>query len=142
MSDKKYSFRSEIKYENQRAREDRAIRGWKRNNIGLLASALVFFCVLLATLNGYRLYGNLSMLAIVFSMMGLFYFGRELRILPKGQLIFSSVKALLCLAMAGIYAVMHRGLWNSMDFLILAVLVGVVLIDIPHVVRACKALKA
>lgn len=141
MSDNKYSFRNEIKYENMKAREERAIKGWKRNYIGLLVSALIFFAILLATLNGYRLYGNLSMLVIVFSLMGVFYFGRELRILPKGQIVFSAVKALLCGGMALSYAVMHQGYWDWMDFGILGILIGVVLIDVPRVMKAWKELK-
>ena len=52
MSEKKYSFRNEIKYENQKAREEQAKKDFKRNMYGLNFSAIVFFFVLLVTLNG------------------------------------------------------------------------------------------
>lgn len=141
MSDKKYSFRNEIKYENQKHLEEHAFRHRKRNCIGLLTSALLFFGLLLATLNGYRLYANLSLLLIVLSMTGVFYFGRELRVLPQGQLIFSAVKAAICLGMVGVYVLKHRGVWDAADFAIPAVLTAVVLIDIPRVIKACRAMK-
>ena len=32
MAEKKYSFRNEIKYENQKAKEERALKDFKRNN--------------------------------------------------------------------------------------------------------------
>lgn len=142
MSEKKYSFRNEIKYENQKVREEKAKKDFKRNMYGLNFSAIVFFFVLLVTLNGIVVNQNLMMLLLVASMMGLFYFGRELRVLPKGQIIFSSVKALLCLGMAASYIVMHQGYWDWMDYGILGILVGVVLIDIPRVLKAKKELKS
>ncbi len=142
MSEKKYSFRNEIKYENQKAREEQAKKDFKRNMYGLNFSAIVFFFVLLVTLNGIVVNQNLMMLLLVASMMGVFYFGRELRVLPKGQIIFSSVKALLCLGMAASYIVMHQGYWDWMDYGILGILVGVVLIDIPRVLKAKKELKS
>ena len=79
MSDKKYSFKNEINYENQQAKQQQAkqqqaIKDWKRNNIGLTISAILFFCILVTTLNGIRISGNLSMLLIVASMMGVFLF--------------------------------------------------------------------
>ena len=142
MSEKKYSFRNEIKYENQKARVEQAKKDFKRNMYGLNFSAIVFFFVLLVTLNGIVVNQNLMMLLLVASMMGVFYFGRELRVLPKGQIIFSSVKALLCLGMAASYIVMHQGYWDWMDYGILGILLGVVLIDIPRVLKAKKGLKS
>ena len=109
---------------------------------GLDFSAIVFFIVLLVTLKGIVVNQNLMMLLLVVSMMGVFYFGRELRILPKGQIIFSSIKALLCLGMAVSYIVMHQGLWDWMDYSILGILLCVVLIDVPRVLRAKKELKS
>lgn len=142
MSEKKYSFRNEIKYENQKAKEEQAKRDFKRNMYGLDFSAIVFFIVLLVTLKGIVVNQNLMMLLLVVSMMGVFYFGRELRVLPKGQIIFSSIKALLCLGMAVSYIVMHQGLWDWMDYSILGIFLCVVLIDVPRVLRAKKELKS
>lgn len=142
MSEKKYSFRNEIKYVNQKAKEEQAKRDFKRNMYGLDFSAIVFFIVLLVTLKGIVVNQNLMMLLLVVSMMGVFYFGRELRVLPKGQIIFSSIKALLCLGMAVSYIVMHQGLWDWMDYSILGILLCVVLIDVPRVLRAKKELKS
>lgn len=142
MSEQKYSFRNEIKYENQKAKEERALKDFKRNVYGLDFSAIVFFIVLLVTLNGLVVNQNLMMILLVASLMGVFYFGRELRVLPKGQIIFSSVKALLCIGMAVSYVVMHQGLWDWMDYSILVILIGVVLIDIPRVLNAKKAMES
>ena len=140
MSEKKYSFRNEIKYENQKAKEEQARKDFKRNQLGLNIAAVVFFVVLIVTLQGIVINNNLMMLLLVASLMGVFYFGRELRVLPKGQIIFSVVKALLCLGMAVSYIVMHQGLWDWMDYGILGILLGVVLIDIPRVLKAKKEL--
>lgn len=141
MAENKYNFRNEIRYENQKAKEERAKKDWNRNTIGLYLSSIVFLGVLLATFNGMNLGSNLSMLFIVASMMGVFYFGRELRVLPKGQLIFSGIKAILCLGMAIAYSIFHQGFWDVVDYTILAVLVGVVLIDLPRVMKAWKDIK-
>lgn len=141
MAENKYNFRNEIRYENQKAKEERAKKDWNRNTIGLYLSSIVFLGVLLATFNGMNLGSNLSMLFIVASMMGVFYFGRELRVLPKGQLIFSGIKAILCLGMAIAYSIFHQGFWDAVDYTILAVLVGVVLMDLPRVMKAWKDIK-
>ena len=74
MSEKKYSFRNEIKYENQKAREEQAKKDFKRNMYGLEFAALVFFIVLLVTLNGIVFNQNLLMILLVASLMGVFYF--------------------------------------------------------------------
>lgn len=140
MSEKKYSFRNEIRYENQKAREEQAKKDFKRNQLGLNIAAVVFFVVLVVTLQGFDINNNLMMILLVASLMGVFYFSRELRVLPKGQIIFSAVKALLCLGMAVSYIVMHQGYWDWMDYGILGILLGVVLMDIPRVLKAKKEL--
>ena len=141
MSEKKYSFRNEIKYGQQKEKEERALKDFKRNRTGLYLSAIVFFIVLLVTLSGIVLNKNMMMLFLVASMTGVFYFGRELRVLAKGQIIFSTVKALLCLGMAGAFTLLHQGYWDWMDYGILGILIGVVLIVIPRVLKAWKELK-
>ena len=141
MSENKYSFRNEIKFGMQKEKEARALKDFKRNRIGLYFSAVVFFIVLLTTLGGVVLNKNLMMIFLVASMTGVFFFGRELKVIAKGQILFSVVKALLCLGMAGAFIVMHQGLWDVMDYCILGILVGVVLLDIPRVIKAWKELK-
>ena len=47
MSEKQYSFRNEIKYENQKAKEEQAKKDFKRNQLGLNIAAIVFFVVLI-----------------------------------------------------------------------------------------------
>ena len=141
MSENKYSFRNEIKFGLQKEKEARALKDFKRNRIGLYFSAVVFFIVLLTTLGGVVLNKNLMMIFLVASMTGVFYFGRELKVIAKGQILFSVVKALLCLGMAGAFILMHQGLWDVMDYCILGILVGVVLLDIPRVIKAWKELK-
>ena len=142
MSEKKYSFRDEIKYGKQKEKEERALLNFKRNQFGLYFSAIVFFIVLLVTLAGMVLNRNLMMILLICSMTGVFHFGRELRIVAKGQIIFSTVKALLCIGMMGAYTLMHQGFWDAMDFCILGILTLVVLIDVPKVIKAWKAIKA
>ena len=141
MSENKYSFRNEIKFGLQKEKEARALKDFKRNRIGLYFSAVVFFIVLLTTLGGVVMNKNLMMIFLVASMTGVFYFGRELKVIAKGQILFSVVKTLLCLGMAGAFIVMHQGLWDVMDYCILGILVGVVLLDIPRVIKAWKELK-
>ena len=123
------------------AMEEQAKKDFKRNQLGLNIAAIVFFVVLIVTLQGIVLNNNLMMLLLVASLMGVFYFGRELRVLPKGQIIFSVVKALLCLGMAVSYIIMHQGFWDWMDYGILGILMGVVLIDIPRIIQAREKLK-
>ena len=141
MSEKRISFRDEIKLKNQQQKEELAMQDFKRNVWGLDISAIVFLVVILMTLSGIRVGGNLFMLLIVASMMGVFYFGRELRVVPKGQIHFSITKAFLCLIMIGAYILMHQGLWDWMDYGILGILIGVVLVDIPRVIKASKEMK-
>ena len=141
MSENKYSFRNEIKFGKQKEKEERALKDFSRNRLGLYLSAVVFFIVLLTTLSGIVLNRNLMMIMLVVSMTGVFYFGRELKVIVKGQIIFSAVKALLCLGMAVAFSMMHQGFWDFMDYGILGILVGVVLIDIPRVIKAWKELK-
>ena len=142
MANNKFSYRNEMKWEQRQAKEAEAMKNFKRYTIGLGFSAVIFFGVLLVTLNGMRFNSNVMMLLMVASLMGVFYFGRELRILPKGQLIFSSVKALLCLGMALSYTVMHQGFWDWMDYGILGILGGVILLDVPRVIKAVKEMKS
>ena len=141
MSENKYSFRNEIKFGMQKEKEERALKDFKRNRTGLYLSAIVFFAVLLTTLSGIVMNKNLMMILLVVSLTGVFFFGRELRVIAKGQVIFSTVKALLCLGMAGAYTLMHQGYWDWMDYSILGILVGVVLLDVPRVIKAWKELK-
>ena len=141
MSENKYSFRNEIKFGKQKEKEERALKDFGRNRLGLYLSAVVFFIVLLTTLSGIVLNRNLMMILLVVSLTGVFYFGRELKVIAKGQIIFSAVKALLCLGMAVAFSMMHQGFWDIMDYSILGILVGVVLIDIPRVMKAWKELK-
>ena len=141
MSENKYSFRNEIKFGKQKEKEERALKDFSRNRLGLYLSAVVFFIVLLTTLSGIVLNRNLMMILLVVSLTGVFYFGRELKVIAKGQIIFSAVKALLCLGMAIAFSMMHQGFWDIMDYSILGILVGVVLIDIPRVIKAWKELK-
>ena len=141
MSENKYSFRNEIKFGKQKEKEERALKDFGRNRLGLYLSAVVFFIVLLTTLSGIVLNRNLMMILLVVSMTGVFYFGRELKVIAKGQIIFSAVKALLCLGMAVAFSMMHQGFWDIMDYSILGILVSVVLIDIPRVIKAWKELK-
>ena len=142
MSEKKISFRDEIKYGKQKSKEERAMKDFNRNVWGLDLSAIVFLIVLVMTFSGIRVAGNLSMLLIVASLLGVFYFGRELRVVPKGQIHFSITKSLLCLIMIGAYILVHQGLWDWMDYGILGILLGVILLDVLRILKAIKELKS
>ena len=142
MSDNKYSFRNEIKFGKQKEKEEKARKDFNRNKYGLYLAAVVFFIVLLVTLQGIVINSNLMMLLLVASLMGVFYFGRELRVLPKGQVIFSATKAALCISMALTYTLMHKGLWDVMDFSILGILVGVIMVDLPRFIKAIQKSKS
>lgn len=141
MEDNKFNYRNIIKWETQKAKEEIAVKNWKRNLIGLFVSAILFVLVILSTLNGWHLFGRFSTLCIVIFMVGVFFFSRELCILPKGQIIASGVKATLCLGMAMCYVIVHKGYWDWIDYGILGILIGVVLLDVPKVMRAAKTLK-
>ena len=52
MSDNKYSFRNEIKFGKQKEKEEKARKDFNRNKYGLYLAAVVFFIVLLVTLQG------------------------------------------------------------------------------------------
>ena len=88
MSENKCSFRNEIKFGKQKEKEERALKDFGRNRLGLYLSAVVFFIVLLTTLSGIVLNRNLMMILLVVSLTGVFYFGRELKVIAKGQIIF------------------------------------------------------
>ena len=132
MTENKYSFRNEIKFGKQKEKEEKAQKDFNRNKYGLYLAAVVFFFVLLITLQGIVINSNLMMLLLVVSLM---------RVLPKGQIIFSATKALLCISMALTYTLMHKGLWDVMDYCILGILALVVLIDVPRVWKASKKMK-
>ena len=51
------------------------------------------------------------------------------------------MKALLCVGMSVAYTILHQGNWDMMDFGILAILLGVVVVDIPRVIKASKEMK-
>lgn len=138
MPEKKYSFRDEIKLEKRRKREIRAMEDYNRNVIGLVLSSIIFFLVLVTTFLGIRIGGNLSMLFIVLSWMGVFYFGRELKVLPKGQILYSMIKSVLCICMGTVYVVMHKGLWDMMDYGILGMFTIIVLGEFPRIIKAVK----
>ena len=67
MSENKYSFRNEIKFGKQKEKEERALKDFGRNRLGLYLSAVVFFIVLLTTLSGIVLNRNLMMILLVVS---------------------------------------------------------------------------
>ena len=48
---------------------------------------------------------------------------------------------LLSLGMSAVFIIMHQGLWDMMDYGILIILLGVVLFDIPRLIKAWKELK-
>ena len=39
------------------------------------------------------------------------------------------------------YTILHQGNWDMMDYGILAILLGVVAVDIPRVIKASKEMK-
>ena len=81
------------------------------------------------------------MLGIVASLTGVFYFSRELRVIPKGQFIATGVKAGLCWLMGLAYVILHQGEYGTDDVILLLVLIGVPLLDLPKVLKAWRNIK-
>lgn len=142
MEEKKYDYRSYVKEEVNKARQEAALKNWKRNLIGIALSTVLFLALILAVFCGVKFSTNLPMLGIIVSMTGVFYFSRELRVIPKGQLIASGVKAGLCWLMGITYLILHQGQYDAMDGVLLMVLFGLPLLDLPKVVKAWKEKEA
>ncbi len=141
MEEKKYDYRSYVKEEVNKSKQETALRNWKRNLIGISLSTVLFLALILAVFCGVKFTNNLPMLGIIASMTGVFYFSRELRILPKGQFIATGVKAGLCWLMGIAYVILHQGSYDAMDGVLLMVLFGLPLLDLPKVLKAWKEMK-
>lgn len=141
MEEKKYDYRAYVKEEVNKAKQETAQKNWNRNLIGITLSASVFMALILAVFCGVKFSTNLPMLGIIASMTGVFYFSRELRIIPKGQLIASGVKTGLCWLMGVTYLILHQGNYDAMDGVLLMVLFGLPLLDLPRIIKARKQMK-
>lgn len=141
MEEQKYNYRSYIKNEVNKEKLETAKKNWNRNLIGIGLSTILFLALLLAVFCKVRFSNNLPMLGIVASLSGVFYFSRELRIIPKGQFIATGVKAALCWLMALIYVILHQGEYGYDDFTLLIVLLCVPLFDLPRVMKARKEMN-
>ena len=141
MEEKKYDYRTYIKDEVNKAKEEAALKHWKRNLVGIGLSSVLFLALILAVFCGVKFSNNLPMLGIIASLTGVFFFSRELRIIPKGQLIASGIKAGLCWLMGLTYLILHQGGYGFDDAMLLMVLFGVPLLDLPKVLKALKALR-
>ena len=87
MDNKKYDYRAYVKEEVNKVKTESALKNWKRNIIGIGVSSAIFLSLILAVFCGVKFSTNLPMLGIIASLTGVFFFSRELRIIPKGQLI-------------------------------------------------------
>lgn len=141
MENKKYDYRSYIKNEVDQAKQEKALKNWNRNLIGIILSAVLFLALILAVFCKVKFSNNLPMLGIVASLTGVFYFSRELRIIPKGQFIATGVKAGLCWLMGLTYVILHQGEYGTDDVILLMVLIGVPLLDLPKLMKAWKEIK-
>ena len=141
MENKKYDYRSYIKNEVDQAKQEKALKNWNRNLIGIILSAVLFLALILAVFCKVKFSNNLPMLGIVASLTGVFYFSRELRIIPKGQFIATGVKAGLCWLMGLSYVILHHGEYGTDDVILLFVLIGVPLLDLPKLMKAWKEIK-
>lgn len=141
MEEKKYDYRSYIKNKVNQAKQERALKHWNRNLIGIILSAVLFLALILAVFCKVKFPNNLPMLGIVASLTGVFYFSRELRIIPKGQIIATSVKAGLCWLMGLSYLILHQGEYALDDYMLLMVLFGVPLLDLSKVLKAWNEIK-
>lgn len=141
MEEQKYDYRSYVKGEVNKAKTEAAQKNWKRNLIGIALSAVIFLSLILAVFCGVKFSNNAAMLGIIASLTGVFYFSRELRVIPKGQIIASSVKAGLCWLMGITYIILHQGAYGADDIMLMAVLFGLPLLDLPKVLKALKEIK-
>jgi len=55
MEEKKYNYRSYIKEEANKAKEEEAQKNWKRNIMGVAVSSVLFLIILLPILFGVRI---------------------------------------------------------------------------------------
>ena len=141
MEDKKYDYRSYVKDEINKAKEEAAYKHWNRNLIGVGVSTIIFLALILSIFCGIKFNNNIPMLFIIASLTGLFYFSRELSFIPKGQIIASAIKTALCWLMGFTYLILHQGGYGYDDFLLLMVLFGIPLLDLPKVLKAWKRIK-
>ncbi len=141
MDNSKYDYRTYLKKEVNKAKTEIALKNWKRNLIGIGISSILFLSLILAVFCGVKFTTNLPMLGIIASLTGVFYFSRELRIIPNGQFIATGVKTGLCWIMGVTYIILHQGQYDAMDGVLLMVLFGLPLLDLPKVVKAWKEMK-
>lgn len=141
MDNKKYDYRAYVKEEVNKVKTESALKNWKRNIIGIGVSSAIFLSLILAVFCSVKFSTNLPMLGIIASLTGVFFFSRELRIIPKGQLIATGVKTGLCWLMGITYVILHQGHYDAMDGVLLMVLFGLPLLDLPKVIKAWKEMK-
>lgn len=141
MKENQYDYRSYVKEEVNKVKQEKAQKNWKRNIIGITISTILFLSLILAVFYGIKFSTNFPMIGIIVSMTGVFYFSRELRIIPKGQFIATGVKTGLCWLMGISYLILHKGYYDAMDGVLLMVLFGLPLLDLPKVLKAWKEMK-
>lgn len=141
MDKNKYDYKTYIEEEVNKAKKEKAQKNWKWNIIGIGISTVLFLTLILAVFCKVNFSTNLPMLGIIISLTGIFFFSRELRIIPKGQLIATSVKTGLCWLMGITYIILHKGSYDAMDGVLLMVLFGLPLLDLPKIAKAWKEMK-
>ena len=82
MKDNQYDYRSYVKEEVNKAKQEKALKIWKRTIIGIGISTILFLSLILAVFCGIKFSTNFPMLGIIASMTGVFYFSRELLVIP------------------------------------------------------------
>ena len=141
MKEKNYNYCSDIKNQTNKEKLDKAVKHWKRNLIGIILSSILFLALIVSIINGMKFTTNFPIIGVVVSLTGFFFFSRELKIIPKGQLVSTGLKAILCWFFALIYFFQYNSISSIDDIMLFIALIGVPLLDLPKVIQAYKIIK-
>ena len=140
MSTMKNSLHDEIKSLQQKEQEQKALKNYKRNRIGIVASAILLLVILWLMITGLSSANSLAMLVLFISVLGLFYFRREMMALRQGVLfsgaVFIFVGGLIAILYVAAQMIMFDGM-DKMDWLLTLILIfGPLIRHISSILKA------
>ena len=115
MSTLQNNLHQEIKALQQKELEEKALKNYKRNRLGILISALLLLLVMWLMITGMSVGGNFLILLLFISVLGLFYFKREMSVIRKGLLFSSAVFIFTGGLIAILYTAAQLVLFDGMD---------------------------
>ena len=142
MSTLKNGLHQEIKALQKKQQEEKARQSYKRNRIGIIASALLLIFILWLMITGISGANSLAMLVLFVSVMGLFYFKREMWVLREGVLFASAVFIFTGGTIALLFTSSQMLLYDGMDkldwLLVLILIFGPFISQISAILKARK----